>query len=91
MRKEKQMKAIIEFNLPEEAEDHKYALAGVDALLLIDDLLNEIRSYMKHDCGDLKEYRDEDGKFHPCCHDTLDHVRDWIWQEKNRRNLPALT
>lgn len=85
------MKAILEFDLPQEAEDHKYALAGVDALLLIDDLLNEIRSYMKYDSGELKQCKDENGNYHPACHDTLDMVRDWIWEQKNNRNLPSLT
>lgn len=48
------MKATIEYQLPEEEHDMKYALAGVDALLVLDDIDNEIRSYLKHDCGELR-------------------------------------
>lgn len=74
------MKAIIEFNLPEEEPEHKYALAGLDALLLINDVLNEIRAALKHDAGEF-------GKLD---HDTLEEVRTFIFDQKEARRLPEL-
>jgi len=42
------MKAILEFNLPEEDSEFKYALAGVDAISVIHELDNALRSHIKH-------------------------------------------
>lgn len=92
------MKAILEFNLPEEQPDHEYAIHGVDALLCIDDLFNEIRSKLNHDCGRFKEWDveiyNEDGttsrkKVHGCDY-TLERVRDILVELTNERNLPDL-
>jgi hypothetical protein len=74
------MKATLEFELPEDQHEHTYALAGTDALLAIDDLLNEIRSCLKHDCGELKG----------CDYDTLERVRDLVCSLKESRRLPEL-
>jgi len=84
------MKAILEFDLPEEEHDHKYALAGTDALIVIDDILNEIRSALKHGCGDLSKYRDDDGSIHSSCDETLELVREYIITAKQTRDLPEL-
>jgi hypothetical protein len=84
------MKATLEYTLPEEADDHRYALSGVDALLAIDDIANEIRNFLNHGCGELKEYRDDDGIPHRCCYDTLEAVADFIYKIKQERNLPEL-
>lgn len=74
------MKALLEFNLPEDQHDHKYALAGTDALICIDDLLNEIRSKLKHDGGEFKN----------CDEKTLEIIRDYMVQLKIDRELPEL-
>lgn len=74
------MKAIIEFQLPEEEAEHSYALAGTDALLAIDDVLNEIRSCLKYDSGQLKGSD----------YDTLEKVRDFICDVRQARRLPEL-
>lgn len=74
------MKAILEFNLPEEQHDHKYALAGTDALICISDLLNEIRAKLKYDGGEFKD----------CDEKTLEIVRDYVVQMKIDRGLPEL-
>lgn len=74
------MKATLTFDLPEEEAEHKYALAGLDALLLIDNLLNEIRAALKHDAGEF-------GKLD---HDTLEEVRTFIFDQKEARRLPEL-
>jgi len=74
------MKAILEFSLPEDQHDHKYALAGIDALLVISDLLNEIRTKLKHDGGGFKD----------CDEKTLEIVRDYVVELKRDRELPEL-
>lgn len=91
------MKATLEFNLPEEEPEHRYALAGIDALILISDLEAEIRSKLKHDCGEFKEfaverYGDDGVKTERVKgdDDTLDKVWQWIIDQKQARNLPEL-
>ena len=91
------MKAILEFNLPEEEPEHRYALAGIDALLLINDLENEIRSKLRHDCGEFKEFTAErygdDGVTSEQVQghdDTLEAVWRWIIRQKQERNIPEL-
>jgi hypothetical protein len=74
------MKATLTFNLPEEQHDHAYALAGTDALLVISDILNEIRTKLKYDSGEFKD----------CDEKTLEIVRDFIVELKQDRNLPEL-
>jgi len=74
------MKAILEFDLPEEECEHSYALAGADALIVIDELFNEIRSCLKYDSGELKG----------CDYDTLEKVRDLLFSLKQVRRLPDL-
>ena len=93
------MKAILEFNLPEDQHDHKYALAGLDAILLISDLENEIRSKLRHDSGEFREFvadvYSEDGcnmerKTVKGCDQTLQKVWDWIIEAKRDREIPEL-
>lgn len=74
------MKAILEFELPADAEDHAYALAGLDALLAIDDTLNEIRSAIRYNSGRLKE----------CDIQTLEILQGFIIERKIERKLPEL-
>lgn len=92
------MKATIEFNLPEEQDEHAYALAGVDALIVIDELLNEIRTKLKYGGGEFKEWDvdvyNDDGsvskKRVEGCDYTLEKVRDVLIEFKSNRNLPEL-
>jgi hypothetical protein len=92
------MKAILEFNLPEEQDDHKYALSGVDALIVISDLENEIRSKLRYDAGEFKEFYidvyNEDGTIKKKkvngCDDTLERVWEVLRRFKQERNLPEL-
>ena len=74
------MKAILEFSLPEEKSDHAYAVAGVDALIVISDILNECRAKLKYDSGEFKD----------CDDATIEKVRDFIVELKHHRNLPEL-
>lgn len=84
------MKATLEFNLPEEQNEHLYALKGTDALLVIDDLLNEIRSLLHHDCGLLSKWRDEDGILVKPDYTTVEIVRDVLLELRQGRELPEL-
>jgi len=74
------MKATLEFDLPEDRHDHEYALAGLDALLVIDDLLNEIRSAVKHNSGRLAQ----------CDILSLEVVREFLCGRMDERRLPEL-
>jgi hypothetical protein len=78
------MEAILKFNLPDDEHDHKYALAGLDALLTIDSIEQEIRSYLKYNARDgyFKDF-DVDVK-------TLERVWDLIITLKKERQLPEL-
>jgi hypothetical protein len=92
------MKAQLIFNLPEDQHEHAYALAGVDALLVIHDLENEIRSKLRYDAGEFKEFYvdvyNEDGTIKKKkvngCDDTLERVGEVLRQFKQERNLPEL-
>jgi hypothetical protein len=78
------MEAILKFNLPDDEQDHKYALAGTDALLTINSIEQEIRSYLKYNARDgyFKDF-DVDAK-------TLERVWDLIITLKKERQLPEL-
>lgn len=43
------MKAILEFNLPEEKDDHNLALNGVNYYCAIEDVRNILRRYRKYE------------------------------------------
>jgi hypothetical protein len=66
------MKAILEFDLPEEENEHKAALAGHDALKLLDELVTEIAERIDNEEG---------------CTKTLDQIWDWIVGKAEIRGL----
>lgn len=84
------MKATLEFTLPEDQAEHSYALAGADALLLIDDILSEIRDKLKHGGGFFNEWRDEEGQPRRGDDATLERVRELVVDLKAQRALPEL-
>jgi hypothetical protein len=92
------MKAILEFSLPEDQDDHAYALSGLDALLVINDLEQEIRNKLRYDSGEFKEFNvesyDDDGNKSNRrvrgCDDTLEQVWNLLIRFKNERNIPEL-
>jgi len=93
------MKAILEFNLPEEEPEHKYALAGLDALLVIEDICNEIRNHLKYGGGEFHDFQTDvwneetnqfDKKTMDACPHTLEKVAEYIYELKQKRNLPEL-
>jgi hypothetical protein len=82
------MKATLEFTLPEERTEHICAVKGMDAILVIDDLLSEIRTYLKHGCGEFKEWKDEIGETHYACEYTLEKVVSYIWELRKDNEIP---
>lgn len=92
------MKAILEFKLPEDQHEHSYALAGVDALLVIHDLENEIRSKLRYDAGEfwnfeVEEYEEGGNvikKRMNACNHTLERVWKVLNELKQDRKLPEL-
>lgn len=42
------MKAILEFNLPEDQYDYRCAFQGFDAVMIIDDVLSHLRDKIKY-------------------------------------------
>lgn len=92
-------KAILEFNLPEDRHDHDYALAGLDCRIIIDNLVNEIRSADRYEGGvfaevDVEEYDEAAGEFRKrrekgCVH-TLLAVRNYLIEQLNDRRVPEL-
>jgi len=84
------MKATLEFTLPEEHYEHICAVKGMDAILVIDDLLNEIRSLLKHGGGEFRQWRDEEGETCTGCEHTLEKVRSYIWELRKDNEIPDL-
>jgi len=84
------MKATLEFDLPEERMEHICAVKGMDAISVLDDLLNEIRSFLKYDGGEFSEWRDEGGCSHTACAETLEKVRSYIWELRKDNEIPDL-
>jgi hypothetical protein len=85
------VKATLEFTLPEERTEHIAAVKGMDAILIIDELLNEIRSFLKHGAGEFREWRDEEtGNLVTGCDHTLEKVRSYIWQLRTDNEIPDL-
>lgn len=50
------MKAILEFNLPDDRYDHACSIHGAAAFGVIGDVLNRIRNHLKH--GDYADSED---------------------------------
>jgi hypothetical protein len=74
------MRGILEFDLPQDAAEMRYAQAGLDALLVLNDFDQECRSRLKHGAGAFADL-DEN---------TIEHVRGWLAGASLRRNLPEL-
>jgi hypothetical protein len=84
------MKATLEFTLPEERTEHICAVKGMDAILILDDLISEIRSFLKHGAGEFREWRDDEGETHKGCDATLEKVRSYILEMRQAREIPDL-
>ena len=74
------MKGFLEFDLPEDSAEMRYAQAGLDALLVLNDFDQECRSRLKHSAGAFADLDDK----------TIEAVRAWVVGASQRRNLPDL-
>ena len=74
------MKMTLEFDETERYE-HEVACKALDILILVDDIDQELRSALKHECGEFAKLDAE----------TMEAVRAWIWQQRSDRNIPELT
>jgi hypothetical protein len=74
------MKLTLEFNETERYE-HEVACKGLDILILLDDIDQELRSALKHECGAFAKLDVE----------AMEAVRAWIWEQRTSRNIPELT
>lgn len=84
------MKAFLEFNLPEEEPEHLAAVKSVDSILLIDDLLNEIRDFLRYGSGEFQEWKDENETLQTAHAATLEKVRAFIFAQREERQIPDL-
>ena len=73
------MKLILEFDDSERYE-HEVACKALDVLILLDALDSELRSALKHHCGEFANLDVE----------SMESVRTWLWAERNSRNIPEL-
>jgi len=69
------VKAILEFTLPEDTQEHQDALKGTDWKWAVDDLLNYLRNQIKHADNSAEEYR------------TFERVRDRLAEILDEREL----
>lgn len=88
---EKDVTVTMKFTLPYNRDDLDYAMAGLDALLAIDDVLSDLRSAYKYGSGPLMKWRDEDGVDKEACTETLFKVAQHICEVRQARRLPELT
>jgi hypothetical protein len=84
------VKATLEFDLPEERTEHICAVKGMDTILIIDDLLQEIRSFIKYGGGEFQSWRDEEGRECKACPATLEKIRSFIWELRKDNEIPDL-
>jgi len=63
------MKAVLEFNLPEEHTEHYHAVMATEVALVLCDFLDWLRNQRKH--GDLSE---ESEQAYGCCADSLAEI-----------------
>lgn len=69
------MKAILEFNLPEEQAEHYCAVKGVDMLNVLWELRAELRSMLKY--GDLPEQQ----------HKIVEQIQGYLIQCLNENDI----
>lgn len=69
------MKAILEFQLPEETEEHKMALDGMKYSIVLHDLDNYLRNKLKYE--DLSELQNE----------IYQEIRDKLYELSNEEGV----
>ncbi len=74
------MKAILEFNLPDDEFEHIAAVKAMDIYCLMNDTLEKIREMIKHDSNISGEQAN-----------ALDQLRHYILDEMKSRDLMFIT
>ena len=69
------MKAILEFNLPEEQAEHYCAIKGADMLNVLWELKAELRSMLKY--GELSEQQ----------YERVDKIQDFLFSSLNDNDV----
>lgn len=69
------MKAIIEFNLPEEQAEHYCAIKGADMLNVLWELKTELRSMLKY--GELTDQQ----------YEIVDKIQDFLFSSLNDNDV----
>lgn len=67
------MKAILEFNLPEEDEEFNTAMHGIDYKIILEELDNYLRHELKYNEDAMVATR----------HGVFQEIRDKLWELRN--------
>ena len=73
------MKMTLEYDETERYE-HEVACKALDILILVDDIDQELRSALKHDGGE----------FAGLDVNSMEKIREWIWEQRTKRYIPEL-
>lgn len=73
------MKMTLEFDETERYE-HEVACKALDLLILLDAIDSELRTALKYDGGE----------FAGLDVNSMEKIREWIWEQRTKRNIPEL-
>ena len=73
------MKMTLEFDETERYE-HEVACKALDILILLDAIDSELRTALKYDGGE----------FAGLDVNSMEKIREWIWEQRTKRNIPEL-
>ena len=73
------MKMTLEFDETERYE-HEVACKALDILILLDAIDGELRTALKYDGGE----------FAGLDVNSMEKIREWIWEQRTKRNIPEL-
>lgn len=70
----------LEFDLATESYEHEVATRAIDILIVLDAIDAELRSALKY----------ESGAFGKCDMETVEKIREWIWDKRIQERIPEL-
>ena len=73
------MKMTLEYDETERYE-HEVACKALDILILLDAIDSELRTALKYDGGE----------FAGLDVNSMEKIREWIWEQRSDRNIPEL-
>ena len=74
------MKMTLEYDETERYE-HEVACKALDILILLDAIDSELRTALRYDGGE----------FAGLDVNSMEKIREWIWEQRTKRNIPELT